>query len=346
MKKIKLCLLLLLTGACSWDPQKATAFTNPPQPVKTSFQFEEMKGNYIATGSTTMFLWPEHKKDEATGDLVPMTFDEKMQARKQIFELSDEYELHNSNFDAAKTAIAVKYDQKSETLIEEWKTQACYSYCDPILALFCSPDNEENLEIAEDEWTSSEDPQVQGQIAACQQNQELRNSIKAAKAQEEDKVLTPLEKLASQATANLFSLITEDEDYTDFISDFKMDIGNFTCASDQDICQQSSEVNAYVAMNFDNQNISNYEGHQALPITQLSLDQQGGYMQFTMPYINPKSDQVEGEFRFDLEFKFTGLEKTAQKITGREVKVDGDFIRVTTEGERVGRFSSTWIIAK
>lgn len=327
-------IVLITSWGCSMNVREAYAPTNPPKVQKSLFALEQLEGHF--QGNTTlMFLWPDEIKNEETGEMIPMTFAQKADSRKNIVRYDEEQKVYKELFEEAERQLNAKYDKKSSEMVAEYQNLKCYTLCD-VDDFACTPDDPSNL--FQDTWKQTEDEVELQTIATCQQNEKDRKGIDGEKEQEKAQAVTPLQKKAGEAAQNLLDAVG-DSNFFNNLSSFEMTYGPWQvvgrCGSADPCLPPGYNHKLIVKVAFSGGVITNSAEDGAIAeVTNLKLDAENGYLNFTIPAIDFDNGNKEyGKIHFDLELS----------PNGQQLNVTGDIRLESNETGtiKVGRFSSS-----
>ncbi len=320
--------------ACSMSVREAQAPTDPPKAEKTVFSAGQITGSFIAD-STLMFLWPEKIWDENSQSLIPMTFSQRAESRKNIVRYSEEKDIYEALYIEAATALEIKYGKILLDAENIYRELQCYSLCDPE-DFFCEPDNADNL--FQDTWKPTEDPAELELIATCQQNEQDRRGIEEIKNQEAAQKVTPLREKAGLAAQNLLNAVG-DRNFFNSLSSLEIKYGEIAgCFVDFErecLINSDKSFDILVRVHFSAGHFSNVVNDQSLgEISNISLDIENGFLTFTIPALDFENENTQyGNIHFDLELNVSGPQMT---VVG-DIKLE-NFDAGTI---RIGRFSSS-----
>lgn len=319
--------------ACSMDVKKAHAPTAPPSIEKSNFKSSQLLGDFTA-GTTLMFLWPEKILDETSNTLVPMTFSQKAESRKNIVRFSDEKDVYEAEFLKASKELDAKYNTLLSALIESYQESKCYSLCD-VEDFTCEPDNPDIL--FQDTWKIPVDDVEAELIQQCQANESDRKEIGADKKAEALQTVTPLQKKAGAAALALLNAVGDRNFFND-LSGFDIRYAPLAKGCFKDgLClkDNSGKMGMMVRVHFKGGSFSNAIDDGAIfSVSDIVLDREEGFLTFTIPAIKFEDDnRVYGEIVFDLELN-PGI---------GTLNVVGDIrLKNFDDGtERIGRLSSS-----
>ncbi len=320
--------------ACSMDVKKAYAPTAPPKVEKSNFAAAQIEGSFEA-GTTLMFLWPEKIWNEEAQALVPMTFSQQAESRKNIVRYSEEKDIFEAKYIEAAQALEIKYTKIKSDLVEAYRDLKCYSYCDPD-DFFCEPDNPDIL--FQDTWKPTEDPEELEIIAQCQANEKTRENIEEEKDLEAQEKVVPLREKAGEAAQNLLNAVG-DRNFFNNLASFQLKYGKLkSCYVDNSgecLNINEGEKGLLIRVTFSGGGFSNAMGDDSLgDVTNIQFDTENGFLTFSIPALDfEKNNEQYGEIHFDLELN----------PKGDQLAVVGDIRLENYESgsTRIGRFSSS-----
>lgn len=330
-------LLLVLFFGCSLEVKDSHAPTKPPQTKESKFSSQILEGEFIGE-TNVMFFWPDTKWDESAQSVRPMSFDEKVDARKTVLFYLEEKDRYQKQL----TQLKIELDKKYQALLPEleaiFTTNKCYALCDPD-DFFCEPDNSEVLSIDDGAWMTPSTPEEEQALKLCQENQARREGLEAEKKEE----LRPTDEALAEAAEGLLVAIGDSNSINEF-SRFEFVYGNKICLKESDkensyLCSEGDERRLYLKIVYQDLNgqthtVSNFEDEKVdFKITDVKLNLEEGYLTFNGPWLSFESGAVKiGALFYDLEFNFSnGL-----------LKADGDMVITDhpAENGRIGRFFS------